>query len=120
MFFLSFHVLIENERKSKKYINFSWQFNSIFSMFLFRFTTIKGKPSLLRKKIYDFTLKVTFFNNFLLISIFWVKQENKHYIHFLSLKLYKVSIFNLYGRLNTFCRKQLFHVTIYFFLCKIP
>ena len=47
------------------------------------------------------------------------KNENKHYIHFLFLKLYNVSIFNLFGRLNTFCRKQLFHVYNILFLCKI-
>ena len=51
-------------------------------------------------------------------SYFHLLVENKHYIYFLSLKLYKVSIFNLFGRLNTFCRKELFHVTIYFFYVK--
>ena len=39
-------------------------------------------------------------------------------MHFLFLKLYKVLIFNLLGRLKIFCRKQLFHVTIYFFYLK--
>ena len=34
------------------------------------------------------------------------------------MKLYKVSNFKLFGRLNTFCRKQLFHVKIYLFYVK--
>ena len=45
---------------------------------------------------------------FFLFQCFDKKQENKHYIHFLSLALYKVTIFNLFGRLNTFYIKQLF------------
>ena len=42
----------------------------------------------------------------------------KRIFEFLSLKLYKVSIFNFFRRLNTFCRKQHFRVTIYFFNVK--
>ena len=45
-------------------------------------------------------------------------RKKKHYIHCLSLELYKVSIFNLFGRLNTCCRIQVFHVTIFFFYVK--
>ena len=144
-FFSYFHLLVEENQKNtffhstifffceiaqityfyafililRQYIYFSlkphkWPF---FQCFFQRFITFKGKPSLLRKKIWFYT-KIHFFNNFLLISMFWLKQENKYYIHFLSLKLYKVSIVILFGRLNTFCRKQLFHVTIYFFFWK--
>ena len=83
-----------------------------------RFNTLKGKPSLLRK-----ISMILHKKSLILIIFYWFqcfdkKQENKPYIHYLSLKLYKISIFNLFGCLNTFCRKQLVHVTIYFFYVK--
>ena len=45
----------------------------------------------------SFHRKSLFFDDFLLISLFSSKnkQENKHYIHLLSLKLYKVLNFNI-------------------------
>ena len=70
------------------------------------------------EKKYDFTQKVTFLIIFYWFQCFDKKQETKHYINFFSLKLYKVSIFNLFWRLNTLWRKQLYHVTIYFFYIK--
>ena len=38
-------------------------------------------------------------------TLYSFREKN---IHFFSLKLYKVSIFNPFGRLNSFCRKELF------------
>ena len=95
------------------FLNFFWCINGILNKTPF----YKYNISFTKKYI------ILHQKSLLLIIFYWFqcfdkKQENKNYIHFLSLKLYKVSIFNLFGRLNTFCRKQLFHVTIYFFYVK--
>ena len=79
---------------------------TLFSMFFGDLLLLKENHLFYENK-YDFTPKVTFLIIFYWFQCFDYNQENKHYIRFLSLKLYKVSIFNLFGRLNTFCRKQL-------------
>ena len=86
---------------------------TLFSMFFGDLLLLK-ENHLFYEKIWFYT-KSHFFSNSLLISMFWLKTI---LYTFFSLKLYKVSIFNLFGRINTFCRKQPFHVTIYFFYLK--
>ena len=68
-YFYAFIVIL------RQYIYFSlkphtWPFFNVFR----RFTTFKGKPSLLRKKIWFYT-KSHFLNNFLLNSMFWLKTR---------------------------------------------
>ena len=70
-FFFHFHVLNENEGKSKKYINFSWQFffsqnclNYPVSSVSWRINILSKKDhlyfSLEKRNIYNFTKKIYF------------------------------------------------------------
>ena len=59
------------------------------------------------------------FSSFFHIFIYWWKKTKKktHSLsrqYIFSVELHKLPIFNLFGRLNTFCRNLHFHVTIYF------
>ena len=129
MFFLIFNLLVEENQKntffSRQYL-FSLKLHKLpifillslfydnffyvklhkwpFFQFFFGDLLLFKENHLFYEKKKILHQKSLFFNHFLLISMFWLKTRNKHCIHFLSLKLYKVSIFNIfwtfYGNLH--------------------
>ena len=95
VFSFHFHVLNENEGKSKKYINFSWQFIFFFQNCInFPVFSVSWRINILSKKehlyfssqkrnVCNFTKKVSFhrkskfFDDFLLISYFSLNNKQK-------------------------------------------
>ena len=123
MFFsFHFHVLNENEGKSKKYINFSWQFiffsqnciNYHVSSVFCRINILSKKDHLYfsseKRNICNFTKKVSFhrksyfFDDFLLISLFSSNNKQKTLniatIYFFLKKIINYVFFNVFGSIN--------------------
>ena len=126
-----FHVLSENERKNKKYINFSWQIiffsqnciNYPFSSFSWRINILSKKDHLyfisekrnmchFTKKKNGFHRKSKFYEDYLLISLFSSKKRkilNIATIYYFSEKIINDVYFNFFWSINGILNKTLFY-----------